>query len=220
MHRADLPPAVSAPRLRAEFVLLYLAAPLALIAAPDAIWTAIPIGVLVALGLLAVTAGFRWRELVAGPVLGDWRFLLGFSAATAVVCAGVMAALRPGAMLSLPRVNPELWLAVMLLYPPLSALPQEIIYRVLFFRRYGGLFPDRRVAIAVNAGVFGLAHAFLLNWPAVAMSVAGGAAFSVAYLGREGKPGGLWPAVILHGVAGAILFSFGLGVFFYHGLAR
>ena len=49
----------------------------------------------------------------------------------------------PGQAFALPRRAPGLWLAILALYPLLSAAPQEILFRVLFFRRYGALFPSR-----------------------------------------------------------------------------
>ena len=48
---------------------------------------------------------------------------------------------------------------------------------------------------------------------AVALTVAGGLIFAQAYLGR----GGFALAVVLHAVCGAIVFTSGLGAFFYHG---
>ena len=118
----------------------------------------------------------------------------------------------PGQALALPRRAPGLWVAIMLIYPFLSALPQELVFRVLFFRRYGGLFDGRRVAVAVNAAGFGLAHLMFWNWVAAALTVAGGVIFARAYLRR-----GFVQAVLLHAIAGGIIFTSGLGSFFYHG---
>ena len=65
-------------------------------------------------------------------------------AATAAVAALLVWWLVPQQALSLPRRATGLWLAIMALYPLLSALPQELLFRPLFFRRYGALFPSRR----------------------------------------------------------------------------
>jgi hypothetical protein len=61
-----------------------------------------------------------------------------------------------------------------------------------------------------------LAHLMFWNWVAVGLTFGGGAIFARAYLGR----GGFALAVVLHAVAGAILFTSGLGGFFYHGRDR
>lgn len=216
---APAPPA-SRARLVAEFCALYLGLPtlLAFGLGPGAMWTVMIAGLAASVALLAATPGVGWRELGEGPILGHRGALVGFTLATLAIAAGVVLTQAPGAFLALPRFRPELWAAILLLYPVFSAAPQEVMFRMLFFRRYGSLFPDRRAAVAVNAGVFALAHAFLWNLPAMLMTAAGGAIFSWAYL-STGRGRNLLFAVLLHAVAGWIVFTLGLGRFFYHGAA-
>lgn len=218
---APAPASARAARLWAELVALYVGLPLtlALVLEPSALWTVVFGAFGLGLGLLAVTPGFAWRELREGPLVGDWRLLAGFTAVTAALAGGAALWLAPGAFLGLATHRTGLWLTILALYPILSALPQEILYRVLFFRRYGGLFARREVAVAVNAGLFGLAHLFLWNWVAVAATTVGGALFALAYLGT-GRGRNLLFAVLLHAIAGWILFTAGLGTFFYHGAVR
>ena len=64
-----------------------------------------------------------------------------------------------------------------------------------------------------SAGVFALAHLMFWNWVAPALSLAGGLIFAAGYLGR----GGFALAVALHAVCGWVIFTSGLGGFFYHG---
>jgi uncharacterized protein len=118
--------------------------------------------------------------------------------------------------LSLPRRAPELWLMIMALYPLLSALPQELVFRPLFFRRYGDRFPGGSIALLANGALFGLAHLMFWNWPAVLLSTADGPIFAHAYARRGSFP----LAVVLHAICGAIIFTSGLGTFFYHGAVR
>ncbi len=99
-----------------------------------------------------------------------------------------------------------------MLYPLLSALPQELIFRALFFHRYGALVPDPRTARLANAAIFSLAH--LMYWSPVVsvMTFAGGWLFADTYLKRG------FPAVwALHGIAGNALFAVGMGAFFWSG---
>jgi hypothetical protein len=195
-----------------EFGALYVGLPLlmALAMPADWLWPAFLGATLGALMLLALTPGFDWRELVRGGI--GWGEVALVGAATAVVAAALVWLLLPGQAFSLPRRAPRLWVAIMLLYPLLSALPQELVFRALFFRRYGGLFAGRQVAVAVNALGFGLAHLMFWNWVAASLTVAGGVIFARGYLER-----GFLQAVVLHAVAGGIIFTSGLGVFFYHG---
>lgn len=212
------PLAAGRARLAGEFALLFLGAPLALafLLPASAIWWAIPGGLLVALALLAATPGFRWGELLEGPWLARPGVTLAFAATVLAGAAALVWATAPWALFGLPLRRPELWLWVMILYPLLSAWPQEVMFRALFFRRYGALFPDARLAVAVNAAVFGLAHLFLWNAVAVAASALGGALFALAYL-HTGRGRNLGLATLLHALAGMALFTAGAGTFFYHG---
>ena len=108
--------------------------------------------------LLARTPGFAWSELARGWRRLDWRYVLVVGAGTAAVAAVLVWWLVPWQALVLPRRATGLWLAILLLYPVLSALPQELVFRPLFFRRYGALFPGQRAAVVANGLVFGLAH--------------------------------------------------------------
>ncbi len=204
-------------RLWVEFLVLFAGAPLLLAFGLEA-WAMWPLlgGCLIAgIALLRVTPGFEWAELLHGPAIPKPMAFLAFLLVTAAACLGLVLWLLPEALFWLPQRRPELWLTVILLYPLLSALPQEIVFRVLFFRRYGFLFRSRAVGVAVNAVLFGLAHLFLSNWVSVAMTVAGGAIFAWAYLSGP-RPNLLFP-LILHAAAGAIIFTSGLGRFFFHG---
>jgi membrane protease YdiL (CAAX protease family) len=199
-------------RLAAEFAVLFVGLPLvmALGIPPGWLWPVI-LGVTIAAALLlTATPGFRWRGLAARRV--DWRMLGLLAALTAVACTLLVWWLLPGRFLALPRQAPGLWLAIMVLYPFLSALPQELMFRALFFGRYRGLFPSERAAIVANGLVFGLAHLMFWNWVAVTLCIAGGAVFAIGYLRH-----GFLQAVLLHAICGGIVFTSGLGTFFYHG---
>lgn len=216
MTDATAPAALpSRARLWVEFLALFAGVPL-LMTAFFGLYPLFPIlfGLtLIALLLLSITPGWRWRSLLRGPVLGEWRIVLGFALATALVCYAVIQTAAPHRFLSMPRHNPGLWTAIMVLYPLLSALPQEIIYRSLFFERYGALFPSRAAAIAANGAAFALGHLFFESWITILMTGAGGAIMGWAWL-RAGSLGLAW---VLHSLAGQILFTFGLGIWFYHG---
>lgn len=205
-------------RLAVEFALLFVAAPIlmALVMPPDWLQGAFLGFVLVALVLLAMTPDFRWRELGRGWMTIDWLEMALVAMITAVVSAILVLWLIPGQLLRLPRRAPELWMMIMLLYPVLSALPQEVAFRLLFFRRYGALFPDERLALLASGATFALAHLVFWSPVTLAMTFAGGILFARAYLGR----GGFAAAVVMHAICGLIVFTSGLGTFFYHGAIR
>ena len=115
-----------------------------------------------------------------------------------------------------PRERFYLWLVVMVLYPLLSAYPQELIYRTFFFHRYKGLFPGSLLMMVVSGLSFGLVHLFFNNWPAPVFSTLGGVMFARTYA----KTGSLLTVAIEHGLWGNLIFTLGLGWYFYAGSIR
>lgn len=199
-----------------EFVLLFVAAPIAHVAFYHRLGTFLPLAAMVAAGvaLLAVTPGFRWRELVdLRSLKGHGPTVLLFALVAAAAVFGAVLWLIPHRLFGLPRYAPETWVMVMLLYPPISVLGQELLYRPLLFRRYGDLFPTPWTLVLASAATYALAHAFYQNWVALAFSFAGGLIFAEAY-----RRTGSFPLVfVLHTIAGQLVFTSGLGIYFYHG---
>lgn len=203
-----------------EFAALFVAAPLATawLVHADALspWQ-MPTAFLTLFGLsillLFLTPEFSWKTLVRFGLDGRWRPALIFVCVTVGALTLLTQILAPHALFRMPLHAPELWTRIMTFYPIFSVIPQGIIYRALFFSRYRILFPSEGVAIVGGAVIFGLAHLFFLNWVAVALTVVGGGAFAWAH----GDRGGFWFANLLHAFAGAMVFTVGLGRFFYHG---
>ncbi|MEO0823510.1 MAG: CPBP family glutamic-type intramembrane protease [Pseudomonadota bacterium] len=218
MQMSDLSEPASAPRrlrLWAEFATLFVGVPLLLVAYAGS-YPLFPVLALlagVAMALLILTSGFRFAELLAGPVLGEWRLVLIFAVLSAAGCIALVLALHPGRLFSMPLHRPELWVAIMLLYPVFSAAPQELIFRTLFFRRYGTLFPSPAAAVAANGAVFGFGHLFYMNAVAIGLTTLAGAVIGWAYLMRGRS---FLLACLLHALAGQIMFTAGLGLYFYH----
>lgn len=122
----------------------------------------------------------------------------------------------PHQFFNFPRSNPGLWALVMIAYPLLSVYPQELIFRSFFFHRYRIIFPHERLLIAKNAGAFGLMHAVFENWIAVGLSVVGGWLFATTYARTRSTAA----VLIEHALYGCLIFTIGLGIFFFHGAIR
>ncbi len=202
-------------RLWAEFLVLFAGVPVAMAVffGQYPLFPVILSLAVLALVLLAVTPGFSPRELLRGPVIGQWRLIAAFTLAGAALSFGLVLVLVPERLFELPRHRFELWLLILLAYPLLSAAPQELIYRVLFFRRYGALFPSDKLALAANTVAFGFAHLFYMNTLAIGLSALAGLIFGAVYL----RFGSVLLTSVLHGLAGQLVFTSGLGVFFFHG---
>lgn len=142
--------------------------------------------------------------------------VFGCFAPLAVLVALATATAEPDRFLVLPLANPIRWLLIMVLYPILAAAPQELIFRVFFFHRYGPLFSSSASLIAVNTLSFGLGHLLYGNWVAVALTTAGGALFAYRYA----QSGSLLVVSIEHGLWGDFLFTIGAGWYLYSGAIR
>jgi len=148
------------------------------------------------------------RHHRAGPWLR--RFALG-----AVAVAAVVAVVLPEQFLDLPRQRPGLWALIMVFYPLVSVVPQELIWRTFFHHRYRPLFRSRAALVAGSAIAFGFMHIVFYSWVAVALTAAGGALFALTYE----RTRSLWHVCGEHALYGCLMFTIGLGNFFYNGAA-
>jgi membrane protease YdiL (CAAX protease family) len=154
----------------------------------------------------------RWPR--PGP--GEWRRVLGtFALVTSLLLAAVWA-LRPGALFAFPLHRPWHWILLLVLYPPLSVLPQEVIYRAFFFNRYQFLFGNGKWLQLGSACAFGITHLAFHNWVAVALTLPGGFLFAHSY--RRNR--GLLFVVCEHALYGCMVFTIGLGQFLVEGAAH
>ena len=200
--------------LRFEFAALYFGAPLAiaLFMPGHLLFEALAVIALIGLGLLWHTGGFHFRSLFVGWWRTPWFWLIAVAVATLIAGVVILQRTNPDLLFRMLRRNPAYLPVIWVLYPILSALPQELIFRPLFFHRYGALLPGGRGAIALNAAAFSFAH--LMYWSTVVtiMTFVGGWIFARAYL-RFGFPS----AWLLHAIAGNVLFTTGMGYYFYTG---
>lgn len=114
-------------------------------------------------------------------------------------------------LFAFPRHNPVTWAVVMILYPFLSAVPQELMYREFFFYRYKPLFRNEILRIAASAAAFSFLHIIYDNYWAPALSLAGGILFAWNYH----KNRSLYWVSLEHALYGGIVFTIGLGRYFY-----
>ena len=121
--------------------------------------------------------------------------------------------LAPDRLFGFVRSRPLLWLAVILLYPVLSAYPQGIVYRAFVFHRYRDVFRSPAGRILASAVAFGVAHVVLHNWSAPTFAFAGGLLFAWTYESTQSS----LVASLQHAAFGCLLFTLGLGWYFYYG---
>lgn len=199
-----------------EFTIIFLAVPLALFF----FFPVMPLYItffavlLASLYLLHKTPNFAWRDLWDVPTLGQhWKIIVTFFVCALVGLSLLAWQFVPTRFLDSWQGKEDILVKILFMYPFLSALPQEIVYRVLFFKRYKQLFRNTNMMIIANAACFSLFHLFYQNWFAVGLTLVGGLAFGWVY--ARTKSFSL--VCLLHAIAGQIIFISGLGTYFYHG---
>lgn len=129
---------------------------------------------------------------------------------------GFVLYLIPEHFLSLPRRGIGLWIMVMVLYPAISVIPQEFIFRSFFMIRYRACFASPAALVLANGLIFGWVHIVLANWVAIVFSAIGGFLFAHTYQ----KYRSLALCCVEHAMYGWFIFTIGMGYFFYHGAVR
>lgn len=121
-------------------------------------------------------------------------------------------AVYPDRLFDFARRETVLWAVVIVLYPLISVVVQEVVFRHFFYYRYRHLFRNRKLFILANAAVFSYAHIVFLNPVSVLFTFLGGIIFAHTYL----RSRSLLLVCIEHSLYGDMLFTIGLGSFFYH----
>ena len=155
---------------------------------------------------------WRWDQVTwphMRPILLRWI----------VACIGMVVFVHfynPSSMFSLIKDRPEIIPWILLLYPVISALPQEFIFCNYFFRRYKTFFGGGWPMIIASAAVFAWVHCLYINPVAPVLSFAGGIIFAMTFK----KHRSLALVTIEHALYGNALFLIGLGQYFYSGGVR
>jgi len=138
--------------------------------------------------------------------------LVPFCAAAAVL----FLALRhwaPGLLFDLPKRNPVQWCLTLCLYPVFSVLPQGLVYRTFFAHRYERTFGSPAALALASGMAFGYMHIVFRNAWAVGLSIPAGLLFAARY--RQTRS--LLVSSVEHALYGCLIFTIGMGAFFYQG---
>ena len=140
----------------------------------------------------------------------DWKFIIIFSLIFLSLSFFYVILVDKDLLFIFPKTNFELWLLVILIYPFLSVIPQEIVYRVFFFQRY---FPNERsfyFLTLLNMIVFSYGHIVFNNVHAILITAIVSPIFTYAYLKKS-----FFTCIVLHALGGQIIFTLGLGKYFF-----
>lgn len=173
------------------------------------------------LWVLAIAAMLHWRGKYGRRIFErlDWkmirRHVLPRLALSAVAMLALVWALEPARLFQLPLERPEIWMVVMVFYPLISVVPQEVVFRLFFFDRYASIFAGDRAMILASGFAFGHAHLAFNNVVAYVLSIIGGCLFAHSYA-RSRSLSLVW---LEHSLYGQFIFTVGLGWYFYTGAA-
>lgn len=164
--------------------------------------------------VLVVDDSYVMRRLSYRPrKLGLWKRIMINIGLVAVGLFILVIFLQPDRLFHLPRTRPVVWGIILVLYPLLSALPQELIYREFFFHRYKEIFGAGWMMVAASAGLFSFLHIIYDNNWAIIISLVGGFMFARTY--RQTRS--LYWVSIEHAIYGCLIFTIGMGNYFYEG---
>ena len=153
--------------LTLEFITLFILIPLALFIFGTrwAIYLTLWGAGLYAFVMLRREPDFSWRRLWHG---NDWTRNGKCWAFLRFLFVGILLTLvtyytLPDKFMRFPLDRFPLWCAVMVLYPLLSIVPQELCFRSFYFMRYNGIVSERWSGVAINGLLFGFSHIILNN---------------------------------------------------------
>ena len=203
-----------------ELVLIYVGAPLAMMSVVHdhrlpVFIALVPVLAVIMTFLLTDPTFSLKRELSHGF---GWRTMV-WILAVFVIGGGAVALYiwhyHPSWLFEFPRRRPETYTRIMLLYPAMSVVVQELVYRTFYFHRYGALFGRAWwIAILLKGVLFGFGHIVIGTQLAVLGTMATGTLFAVRYLLTRS----FWAVFIEHTLWGALVFTVGLGRFFFTGV--
>lgn len=173
---------------------------------------------LVALSLLAADRSFQLRHELSkgfsGRALVSMVILAAFGAAA---MSAFVLNQHPHWFMEFAVNRPETYKRIMLLYPLASVAAQELVYRTFFFHRYGPLFGEHRwLAIVLNGLLFGFAH-IVVGTP---FAILGTCLTGLLFAARYAATRSYWAVLIEHTIWGWLVFTIGLGRYFFTGIAN
>ena len=209
-------------RLLFEIGLFFIAGPLAIRYAIFGL--GLPLFTVLAPVFVALLLYLLWddsfnvvREVVSGFALAELVSMLVLFAVLGGAMSLFVALVLPEQFLALPLNRPKLWRKIMILYPIMSVAAQELIFRTFFFHRYGPLFGRSRwMLIGVNAAAFGLAHIIYGSYVSLILTTVLG----VLLAWRYERTRSFWAVWLEHALYGCLVFTIGLGAFFFTGVAN
>lgn len=199
-----------------ELVLLFVMMPLAITTLPPDLFLFVLALVVGGIGyivwLLTKRMDIKRGELFSLNNMDAslWRAIALRFVLFALISTCLMWLFKPEWFFSPPLNEWKTWLFFCVFYAAISVFPQEVFYRLYFFKRYQHLFSSQRWLILLNAGLFCFAHLMFMNSLIFALTFIGSLLFATTY--QQSRS--VMPATLEHAMYGIWLFTLGLGPIF------
>lgn len=192
-----------------EWIILFIALPLALKWLPVQ-----PLYYLIGLGALGIfyllqASTFPSKRFLQWTSINWVNHLLLFLSVTLVLSL-IIYFFKHALWLEFPMAKTEKYLLSLALYPLLSVIPQEVIYRAFYYHRYPRIISNRNLLLLSNSFAFGFSHIIYGNWVAPAGAFLISFIFSIIYLKSKSLP----IVCLVHYVYGIMIFTIGFGHYF------
>jgi hypothetical protein len=201
-------------KLAIEFLIIFFLIPLVVILinffiSNQKVFVFLPLFLVffLSLYLLKKTPSFSFNSLKKKI---DWKFFFLISLVFVISGFFYTMILDRNLLFNLPKNYFFLWVAVMIFYPIFSVIPQEIIFRVLFFERYSCLFKNQFLYLILNSIIFAYIHLVFQNFHAFFITLISSPVFAHAYVNKSFKT-----CFLTHTIGGQLVFTYGLGKYFY-----
>ena len=201
-------------KLAIEFLIIFFLIPLVVILinlfiSNQKVFVFLPLFLVffLSLYLLKKTPSFSFNSLKKKI---DWKFFFLISLVFIISGFFYTMILDRNLLFNLPKNYFFLWVAVIIFYPIFSVIPQEIIFRVLFFERYSCLFKNQFLCIVLNSIIFAYIHLVFHNFHAFFITLITSPIFAYAYVNKSFKT-----CFLVHTIGGQLVFTYGLGKYFY-----
>ena len=158
---------------------------------------------------LRLRGAVNWKDIKPVVRRVGMRFAI-----SAVVLVTAMAIWAPTHLADPRALEAAQWIDLLILYPLLSVLAQEVLYRRCLFQRLRCLNVSDARIVWVSTLAFAAMHAIFRNEIAVALTLMGGWFFADTYR----RSGSLSLVCLEHTLYGSFVFAIGLWPFFSHAL--
>lgn len=197
-----------------EFILLFFGVPIYIYFDPEFIHPSaivLPVMLVIFIYLYRLPE-FKFRELVQLKINKKilLKHLIIFAIISSVLILIIFIFDKEN-LFNLPKANPQIWIMLCIFYPLFSAYGQEIIYRTFIFYRYCKIFKSKLAFVVASSIAFSFVHIVYYSHISIILTFILGLYLTYTYL----KTKSVLFSSILHGIYGDLVFTIGLGSYFW-----